>query len=179
MIGRNTAVFLLVATLSAAGCTTMEGQIKQDGQLGQVDKDYINMENRLASLDDQEGALAKTKATDPRVAATAGEVMAQAGTLHPRLQAALQAEGAAPPATPHVSEEVARLRGLSGNAFDRQYVADELDMHQQAADVFQKEANETKDDALRTQVQAELPVVQGNRDKFKVLADDMNKPQSN
>ncbi|MBV9749199.1 MAG: DUF4142 domain-containing protein [Acetobacteraceae bacterium] len=177
MTGRNTAIFLFVATMSAAGCTTMQSRIQQTGQMAQVDRDYVNMENRLASLDDQEGALAKTKATDPRVAATATQVMSQADTLHPRLQAALQAEGAAPPATPQVSAEVARLRGLNGNAFDRQYVADELNMHQQAADVFKKEEDETKDDALRTQVQAELPAVQENRDKFKVLADDMAKSQ--
>ncbi len=177
MIGRNAAIFLSVAVISAASCTNMESQIKQSGQLGQVDRDYVNMADRLASLDDQEGALAKSKAADPRVAATAAQVMSQADTLHPRLQAALQAEGAAAPATPRVSGEVARLRGLSGSAFDRQYVADELNMHQQAADIFKKEEDETKDDALRTQVQAELPVVQENRDKFKVLADDMTKSQ--
>ena len=177
MIGRNTAIFLSVAVMTAVSCTDMESRIKQSGQLGQADKDYVNMEDRLVTLDDQEGALAKTKATDPRVAATAAHIMSQADTLHPRLQAALQAAGAAPPDTPRVSAEVARLRGLSGNAFDRQYVADQLSMHQQAADVFKKEEDETKDDALRTQVQAELPVVQENRDNFKVLADDMAKPQ--
>ena len=171
-------LILSVVALSAAGCTNMETQIKSSGALGPVDKDYVSTEYRLAQLDDQAGDLAKTKAADPRVLATATQLKSQAGTLHPGLAAALHAGGIAPPDTPQVSAEVENLRGLNGTAFDHQYVGDELRMHQHAVDVFQRESTETKDNALRTQVQAELPVVKDNLDRLKVLSGDFAQAQN-
>lgn len=169
---------ILAATISIVGCTNMETQIKNGGSLGQVDRDYIDVEYRLAQLDDQEGELAKSKASDPRVAATATQLKSQADTLHPGLQAALQAEGVAPPDTPRVNAEVEKLRALNGAAFDRQYVADELSMHERAAKILQKESDDTKDDTLRLQVRAELPVVQDNLNRFKLLSQDLDQQKS-
>ena len=174
MTEHGRVLLLLVLALSAAGCTNMEAQIKESGTLGPTDTAYVDTAYHLAQLDNQAGELAKTRAADPRVLATATQTMSQADTLSPGLQAAVKAEGVTPPQglPQDMSTEVGELRGLHGAAFDHQYVADELGMHERAVNVFQKENDTTKDGALRTQVQAELPVVKDNLNKFKTLSSD-------
>ena len=163
------AMALVVVT---AGCTTMDAQIKSGGELSQVDRDYATTAYKLAQLDDQEGKLAATKAVDPRVQTLSSQVQTQANTLYPGLQAAMKAEGVTPPnrLPPDVTSEIDHLRSLNGPAFDKQYIADQLAAHQQALQVFQQEDAKTKDSALRTQVETEMPALQTDLAAFQALA---------
>ena len=166
----------LAGLLAVAACTTPEAQILASGSLGPVDADYVNTTYTIVQLDVQEGKLAATRAADPRVRDLSSQVVAQAGVLYPQLQGALRAEGVKPPAgTPlDVAAEVQKLSGLSGSAFDKQYVADQIASHQRALAVFQKEDKLTKADALRAEVETALPVVQDNLAKLQYISGDIS-----
>ena len=159
--------------LATAGCTTMEAQIKSSGAMSSVDADYVQSAYDLVQLDTAAAKLAATKASDPRVQDLATQISAQANTLTPGLQAALHVEGKAPPSQPssETAAAIAKLNTLSGPAFDKQFVASELALHQKAVPLFQREDTETKDGAMRVQVETEQPAVQANLDKLKALSD--------
>ena len=61
--------------------------------------------------------------------------------LYPNLQGALQAEGKTAPTSlpPDLSAQIQKLGSLSGPAFDREFVADELAAHQRAVQIMQRE----------------------------------------
>ncbi len=164
------------ACVATTGCTTMEAQIQSSGSMGSVDAEYVNTAFDLIQLDHQEGQLAATKTKDPRIIDLSSKIIAQADALSPGLQAAANVEGIKAPTilTPDLAARVARLQNLSGRDFDRQYVADELALHKRAVAVFGKEDSSTKDAALRTQVETELPAVQGNLDSLTVLSSEYN-----
>ena len=67
--------------------------------------------------------------------------MTQAAAFTPTLQSALKVEGIAPPSSLPQTEtaQIQALGNLSGSAFDRQYVDDELAIHKRAVSVLQKE----------------------------------------
>ncbi len=177
---RKQVLLCLSLALGAAGCTTMKAQIQSSGTMGQMDSDYINTAMQLIQLDNAEGKLAATKGSDARVADVAASLTGQASALSPYLVAVLQAEGIKPPTapSPETAAEVAKLQALSGHAFDRQFVADELAAHQRAIAVFKNEDVSTKDGAMRTQVETELPAVQSNLDKLQALSTEYNTAHS-
>ena len=179
MLPRKQILICLLTAAATTGCTTMEAQIRSSGAMGQQDAEYVDTAYQLAQLDTAAGKLAAKQASDPRVQDVATTLVNNANTLEPGLQAALHVEGMTPPSSlsPEISSEVNKLQGLQGPAFDHEFVADELALHQKAVPVLQKEDAATKDGALRTQVEAELPAVQGNLSKLQVLSTDYSHPQ--
>lgn len=158
--------------LAMTACTTLDAQLQSSGTMGAPDKDYIATAHQLVELDRQAGKLAATKATDPRVQMVASQIMAQADTLSPGLESAERVAGVKPPDTlpADLTAQLAQLKDASGPAFDRQYVAAELAMHQRAVPIFQKEDTDTKAGGMRVQVETELPAVQDNLAKLQILA---------
>ena len=170
----KTALVWFALPLATAGCTTMEAQIKSSGTMGRPDADYARTAYELVQLDNQAGTLAVAKASDPRVSTLAGTLTTQATAFTPGLQSALSVQGITPPASLPQGEvaEINKLKSLSGPAFDREYVADELAIHKRAVAVLQKEDAATQDGALRTQVEMQLPTVQTNLSTLQGLADE-------
>jgi putative membrane protein len=166
----------IVAALAVSGCTTMEGQIRSTGAMGQPDADYVGTASQIVQLDQQSGKLAATQAADPRVVDISNQLAAQATVLSPQLQAAAKAEGIQTPVNPsgNTAAEIDQLRSLKGPAFDHQYLADELAAHQQAVAAFKKEDTSTKDGTMRTLVETALPTVQNNLAKLQYLSNDIN-----
>lgn len=172
------SVLCVAVAVALGGCTTMEAQIRSSGSMGQTDAEYITTAEQLVALDDQAGKMAATKAADPRVVDVSSQIMASADTLSPGLQAAIKVAGMQPPKLPaDTAAEVQKLATLHGPAFDKEYVADELALHQKAVAVFQQEDAKTQDGALRTQVEAELPALQDDLAKLQVLSG--NPPSGN
>ncbi len=135
------------------------------------DDSYINTAYQLAQLDNQAGKLVPAKAQDPRVVEVSSELVAQANALTPEFTSALQSQGITPPQQlpPALQSELTKLQGLQGAAFDQAYVADEIKLHQRAVQVFHKEDADTKNGAMRTQVEAELPAVQTDLARLQSL----------
>ena len=161
--------------LPLVGCTTQEAQIRASGGMGPSDGTFVDTAYKIAQLDEQAGKLAATKASDPRVTDLAGKMSSEAQVLYPNLQGALRAEGKPAPTSPppDVMAEVQKLNGLSGMAFDREFVAGELAAHQNAVAILQQEDNATKDGALKTQVESEMPAVQNNLATLQYLSSEL------
>ena len=173
----NKAVLLWLAMpLVTAGCTTMEAQIRSSGSMGQPDAQYANTAYELIQLDNQAGKLAVSKASDARVQTLASTLMTQAAAFTPGLKSALDVEGVKPSSNLPQADaaELQKLSSLSGPAFDHQFVADELAMHKRAVAAMQQEDASTKDGALRTQVEAQLPAVQTNLSTLQDLSNEYN-----
>ena len=62
-----------------------------------------------------------------------------------------------------------RTRGLQGSAFDRSYLADQVETHQRAIRAFQAEQARTQDPTMRSLVNQALPVVQEDLGKLQAL----------
>ncbi len=165
----------LALAVPLVGCQTTASQITAGGSMGQTDADFVNAAYSIAQLDEQAGKLALTRAADPRVTDTAAMMSAEAQTLYPNLKGALQAEHKPVPTAPSadVAAEIQKLSNLKGAAFDREFVAGELAAHKQAVAVLQKEDASTKNAALKTQVETELPAVQGNLDRLTFLSGEL------
>ena len=166
---------LLALAAPLAGCQTTASQITSSGTMGPDDASFVTAAYTVAQLDERAGTLAASKAADPRVKDLAAKMSAEAQVLYPNLRGALQAEHAAIPTAPSdtVRDQMSKLSALSGPAFDRAFVAAELDAHQRAVDMLKKEDATTKDAALKTQVETELPAVQGNLNTLKFLSGDL------
>ena len=165
----------IAMALPLVGCTTEEAQIRASGGMSPTDGTFVDTAYRIAQLDEQAGKLAATKAADPRVIDLASKMSSEAQVLYPNLQGALRAEGKPAPTSPppEVVAEVQKLNGLSGPAFDQQFVADELAAHQNAVAILKQEDSSTKDGALKTQVETQLPAVQANLATLQYLSSDL------
>ena len=157
------------------GCQTTASQITASGGMSSTDGDYVTATYAIAQLDEQAGKLAASKASDPRVKDIASRMSREASVLYPNLRGALLAEHQAVPASVpgDVMEEVRKLSALDGPAFDREFVGTELAAHKRAVEILKREDGTTKDGALRTQVETELPAVQANLDTLTFLASDL------
>jgi uncharacterized protein (DUF305 family) len=65
--------------------------------------------------------------------------------------------------------ELGNLSGLSGAAFDRAYMAKMVTDHQATVELFEAEARDGKDDALRKWAAQKLPTVRGHLEKARAL----------
>ena len=161
----------IAVALLIGGCSTMKAQMQSSGTLGQQDVTYLDTAYDLAQMDDATGKIAAAKAQDPRVVDVSSQLMAQADAMTPNLQVAIQADGHWPPSPLPAKDaaELDKLKSLSGPAFDKEYIADEVALHRQAIDVFSKEDASTQNGALRTQVETEIPAVQADLAKLQAL----------
>ena len=171
----TTMPILLALALPIVGCQTMATQISSSGTMGPDDGQFVTAAYSIAQLDERAGTLAAKKAADPRVQDIAAKMSAEAQVLYPNLQGVLKAEHQPIPSAPpaDVNARIQKLNSLSGPAFDREFIAAELDAHQRAVSILQKEDATTKDGWLKTQVETELPAVQANLDTLKFLASDL------
>ncbi len=162
----------IALALPLVGCQTTASQISSSGKMGPDDASFVSAAYRIAQLDERAGQLAAKKATDPRVQNIAATMSSEAQVLYPNLQGALQAEHQPVPtgAPQDIQAELQKMAGLSGPAFDHEFVADEIAAHKQAVDMLKKEDASTKNAALKTQVETELPAVLGNLNALNAIA---------
>lgn len=169
---------MLALSFPLVGCQTAVSQLQSSGTMGPADAAFANAAYAIAQLDEQAGKLAVTRASDPRVKDVASTMSAEAQVLYPNLQATLQAEQKPVPKDlpADLTAQIQKMSQLSGPAFDKAFVATELAAHQHAVDILKNEDTATKDGALRSQVETQLPAVQGNLDKLKFLSSDLASP---
>ena len=163
--------------LPVAGCTTRaqtpfpQEQILTGQMLNQADANFVTESFRLVRLDDQEGQLAAAQSGNPQVRGLAAEIVAKANQLYPLMQDAIRKDGiSAPVELPgELRARFERTRGLQGAAFDRSYLADQVETHQRAIRAFQAEQTRTQDPTMRSLVNQALPVVQEDLGKLQAL----------
>ena len=167
----------LCVSLPIAGCATRaqaplpQEQILTGQHLSQADANFVTEGYRIVELDNQEGQLATAQSGNPQVRALAVEIVAKANQLYPLMQDVIQKNGITPPRElpGDLRTRLDRTRSLHGAAFDRAYLADQVETHQRAIRAFQAEQARTQDPAMRALVDRALPVVQEDLGKLQAL----------
>ncbi len=167
----------LCLALPIAGCATRaqaplpQEQILTGQHLSQADANFVTESYRIVQVDNQEGQFASAQSGNPQVRALAAEIVGKANQLYPMMQDAIQKNGITPPRElpADLRARLDRTRSLQGAAFDRAYLADQVETHQLAIRVFQAEQSRTQDPAMRALVNRALPVVQEDLAKLQTL----------
>lgn len=121
----------------------------------------------------QVGQLAQEKAQSPEVKQFGQTLVDDHTQANQELQQIAQQEGITLPAQPSSKEaaEGQKLQSLSGDAFDKTFVKDEVDDHKKDIAEFRREAQSGKDPALKAFAQKTIPVLQ----KHLQMAESLNK----
>jgi putative membrane protein len=99
----------------------------------------------------QMGQLAATKAQSPHVKEFAQRMVSDHTAANQKLLSVAGAEGVTPPKALDAkdTEALQKLKAESGSQFDRGYIRDQVDAHREAVSLFEREAKQSKDAALR------------------------------
>jgi putative membrane protein len=117
------------------------------------------------------GKLAAEKATNPDVKAFGQQMVDDHGKANEKLMQIGQEKSMKLPASMDTKQQAmyAKLKMLSGSAFDRAYVNSMVKDHDEDVREFTKEANSGADPKLKQFAADTLPVIQGHLDKIKSI----------
>jgi putative membrane protein len=143
-----TAVLLLTATAALAAPAP-------------ADKAFAMTAAQSGLAEVQAGQMASQKATSGSVKQFGQKLVTDHSQANDQLQQIAQQENLTLPTQPNSTQQAQgqRLSGLSGAAFDKAFVLDEVQDHQQAIATFQREAKSGKDPALKDFAQKSLPML--------------------
>jgi putative membrane protein len=131
-------------------------------QLNQTDRRFLNAAATGGLAEVDAARIAEEHATKDQVKQFARQMIADHGKANEELKALAAEEGAKPPAAPDAKQKAAanHLKTLSGAAFDRAYVRDEIKDHKTTIALFQKEAKSGQDAKLKAFAAQTLPTLQ-------------------
>ncbi len=123
----------------------------------------------------QLGQLAASKSSRPDVKAFGQKMVDDHTKVNDDLAAVAQKENATLPRTMTAKNqsEYNRMQNLSGDAFDRAYVARMVKDHEQDVKEFQKEVAKGKDPLIKAFASQTLPVLQSHLDIIKSIQSKM------
>lgn len=120
----------------------------------------------------QEGQLAQQNGGSAQVKQFGQTLVQDHTAANQNLQQIAQHQGITLPDKPSSSQqsELKRLRGMSGQQFDRSFAQHEVQDHKQAIALFQQEAKNGKDPELQTFAQQTLPVLRKHLEMAQQLS---------
>lgn len=164
----------VLALLPLAACTQTErvaGNVTTEGQammqaatnptLSTTDAYFLDKAARSGLAAMQEAQLAE-RAGSPAVRRSAARVLVAQRQLSEDLAALAQRKRIFLPTMPSDAQErmMSRLQGLTGAAFDRQYLDQLVLMHQQAIELFRDEARDGTDPDVKTFAAGAVPALE-------------------
>jgi putative membrane protein len=132
------------------------------GNLGPVDSHFVQMAAIGGMAEVKEAELAKTNGTGSTVETFARRMIADHTRLNNELKGIATKEGFKLPTELDAKNQsdVATLAAAHGKAFDNSYITDQVADHEQAVALFQQEADQGTDPALKAFAQKALPILQ-------------------
>jgi putative membrane protein len=117
------------------------------------------------------GKLAAEKGSDPAVKAFGQQMVDDHSKANDQLMSIGQQESMTLPSDMDMKQKTmyAKLKMLSGSAFDKAYVSDMVKDHEEDVKEFTREANSGSDPKIKQFASATLPVIQGHLDKIKAI----------
>jgi putative membrane protein len=131
-----------------------------------ADVEFIRKAAEAGAREVEAGKLATEKAANAEVRGFAKQMVDDHTKSNAELLALVSPLAPAPAQTPAAEST---LSGVSGSAFDRAYMAKMVLDHQAAVELFEAEARDGKDDALRKWAAQLLPTIRGHLDKARAL----------
>lgn len=173
----NMMAAALLAASALAGCAAQAPppaappQVFGAKHMDEMDADFATYMEQVATFDAEGAKLAASNKAGKAVLDYARDVAANADALQPRLRHEMDAGGVAPARLgPEFAARLARLAALTGPAFDRQYLQDELHNRDGAQIVLQREARESKDAEMRAMADEQLLIARNEVDRGRALA---------
>jgi putative membrane protein len=127
----------------------------------------------------QAGKLAQDKAASAEVKKFGARMIEDHGRMLDEKKQMAQAKGVKLPDGPgkkHAAE-MKKLQGLSGAAFDREYMGDMVKDHEEDLKAVQKTAKDAKDPELRAGAQKAEPIIKEHLEMAKQIHDSLGKPE--
>jgi putative membrane protein len=117
------------------------------------------------------GQLAAEKASNPDVKAFGQKMVDDHTKANDQLKSIAQDEGLTLPGDVNQKQQATydRLSKLSGAEFDKQYVKNMVEDHQEDVKEFRKEANSGKDEKIKSFASQTLPTLQQHLDMIKSI----------
>lgn len=175
----HSMVRLSIATglLSAAAMLATQGANAQQMDNGtqkmmkSPDMKFAMMAAQGGVAEVQLGQLAAQKGNRPEVKAFGQQMVDDHSKANDQLKSVAQAENITLPTTMNAKDqaEYNKLQGLSGDAFDREYVKDMVKDHEMDVKDFQKEADKGADPQIKNFASQTLPILQQHLSKIKSI----------
>ena len=157
------------STQSSSDSANPRGRETQHQEAGSVEASAPAMRDRLflrqavasGMLEMQLSQVAQRNAAGEDVKKFAANLIADHSQMETALRSAAEAQGVMLPTRLPQQEQIVydRVSGLSGEAFDREYITTIADCHHRALREFRSEAGTTLDADLRTTVQDETKTI--------------------
>ncbi len=151
-----------VLAFAAAGLIGCGASAAGAAQLSHQDQTFVKeaAQGNLAEI--ASGKVAQERGTSDAVKQLGQTMATDHQQLNDQLSQFAQQNGVRLPASPAPADQrqMSSLEKLQGTSFDRSFARDEVADHKKTIAMFQKEAKNTRDPALRQMVEASLPVLQ-------------------
>ena len=172
----KTALALAATLLATTACSTLMGD--REGGMDQMSSAATDMTPtaampfmRMAAAGDlyeiDSSRLALTKTQNAQVRQFAQTMITDHTKTTATLKAQARTAGLSPPTPmlmPMQRDDMARLRPLTGAAFDREYLSQQAAAHRMALALQQNYASSGDTPALRTAASAAVPIIQSHID---------------
>ena len=155
-----------IATSQAPTGTTSSPQQPARSGPETADTAFIQRAAEGGAREIEAGKLALDKASSPDVKAFAKMMVDDHSKASAELMKLVSMVPPTPPQKPAASET---LGGLSGEPFDRAYIAKMVTDHQEAVELFEGEVRNGKDDAVKKWASQQLPTIRGHLEKARAL----------
>jgi putative membrane protein len=164
------AATLISADASAAQTPAAPDQTRPTARTASgpesADVEFIRKAAEGGTKEVEAGKLAAETASNAEVRAFAKLMVDDHSKSNAELMALVSTPAPTPAQTPAADTA---LSGLSGAAFDRAYMAKMVTDHQATIELFEAEARDGKDDAVRKWAAQKLPTIRGHLEKARAL----------
>lgn len=130
-------------------------------QLNKTDWQFLSAASTGGLAEVDTARIAEQQAATVPVKSFAQQMIADHGKANEKLTALANQLGAAPPTEPDPKQKAAatKLKTLSGAAFDRAYIRDQVKDHKETIALFQKEVKSGQDPQLKEFASQTLPTI--------------------
>jgi putative membrane protein len=159
---------LLLLALGSAAC-----QERAVPPLAAADEDFIRQATASGLGQVALGQLAASRVSSPAVRQFAQRMVAECGVVNRELGAIARRRGVTPPTAPDPerAEATRRLSTLTGPAFERGYMAQQMREHEWRLALFRRQARSGADPEVRAFAEKYLPVVEAHARMAEAVLD--------
>lgn len=152
--------------MQSSGSSSMQTQ--SSGKAAAADKNFANKAAAAGLAEVAEAQLALQKSSSQDVKNFAQRMVDDHSKANDQLKSIASQEGLNLPTSPAKSDQqkAQALQKLSGGAFDRRYISDQVSAHKEAVSLFTTESKNGKDSALKNFAAQTLPTLQ---DHYKMV----------
>lgn len=139
----------------------MNGSRTNDRNASDTDRQFVEQVGSGGEAEVELGRIAEQKAASNAVKEFARHMVRDHSAANRKLTEAAEDAGITPPSKPdsHGQQTINRLGDMRGQDFDKAYMRNQLDAHQQTAQLLEKQINSGQDKRLQRFASETLPVV--------------------